>query len=130
MSQGRSGSMATIHADSSAGAFRRLASYAVQAPERLPLEATNLLIAGSIHLIVHLESRQADSRWQGARRFVSSVREVVDADGPLVVSNEIWQPGPSGRAVIASAPSERTIRALESVGHEWTGHDSAGRGGW
>ncbi len=40
MSQGRSGSMCTIHADSSAGVFRRIASYAVQAPERLPLEAT------------------------------------------------------------------------------------------
>ena len=39
MSQGRSGSMCTIHSDSSAGVFRRIASYAVQAPERLPLEA-------------------------------------------------------------------------------------------
>ena len=56
MSQGRSGSMATIHADDSAGVFRRLASYAIQAPERLPLEATNLLIAGAIHLVVHLEA--------------------------------------------------------------------------
>jgi pilus assembly protein CpaF len=129
MSQGRSGSMATIHADSSAGVFRRLASYAVQAPERLPLEATNLLIAGSIHLVVHLESRQggADGR---ARRLVSSVREVVDADGRLVVSNEIWQPGPAGRAVIASAPSERTIAALARAGHEWTGYDPAGTEGW
>ena len=46
MSQGRSGSMCTIHADSSAGVFRRLATYAVQAPERLPLEATMLLSPG------------------------------------------------------------------------------------
>ena len=55
MSQGRSGSMATIHADDSAGVFRRLAAYAIQAPERLPLEATNLLIAGAVHLVVHLD---------------------------------------------------------------------------
>lgn len=123
MSQGRSGSMATIHADSSAGAFRRLASYAVQAPERLPLEATNLLIAGSVHLVVHLESRDKGTGRGGGRRFVSSVREVVDADGPLVISNEIWQPGPSGRAVVASAPSERTITALARAGFEWTGCD-------
>jgi pilus assembly protein CpaF len=39
MSQGRSGSMCTIHSDSSAGVFRRIASYAVQSRERLPLEA-------------------------------------------------------------------------------------------
>jgi Flp pilus assembly CpaF family ATPase len=130
MSQGRSGSMATIHADSSGGVFRRLASYAVQAPERLPLEATNLLIAGSIHLVVHLESRHCGADWQGTRRLVSSVREVVDADGPLVVSNEIWQPGPDGPAMISSAPSERTIAALARAGHEWSGYDPAGTEVW
>ncbi len=61
MSQGRSGSMCTIHADSSSGVFRRIASYAVQAPERLPLEATNLLIAGAVHLVVHLDSEMHDA---------------------------------------------------------------------
>lgn len=55
MSQGRSGSMCTIHADSSLGVFRRLASYAVQAPERLPLESTNMLIAGAIHFVVFVD---------------------------------------------------------------------------
>jgi Flp pilus assembly CpaF family ATPase len=130
MSQGRSGSMATIHADSSAGVFRRLASYAVQAPERLPLEASNLLIAGSVHLVVHLESREAGGADRGARRYIASIREVVDADGPLVVSNEIWQPGPHGRAVIGSAPSERTIAALGRAGYEWTGYDRSEASIW
>jgi pilus assembly protein CpaF len=37
MSQGNDGSMCTIHANSSAGAFGKLAMYAVQAPERLGL---------------------------------------------------------------------------------------------
>ena len=60
MSQGRSGSMCTIHAESSAGVFRRIASYAVQAPERLPLDATNLLIAGALHFVVHLDSEMYD----------------------------------------------------------------------
>ena len=45
MTQGNDGSMATLHASSSKGAFSRLATYAVQAPERLPLEATNLMVA-------------------------------------------------------------------------------------
>ena len=60
MSQGRSGSMCTIHSDSSAGVFRRIASYAVQSRERLPLEATNLLIAGAVHFVVHLDSEIGD----------------------------------------------------------------------
>ena len=62
MSQGRSGSMCTIHSDSSAGVFRRIASYAVQAPERHPLEASNLLIAGAVHLVVHLDSALDEDR--------------------------------------------------------------------
>ena len=61
MSQGRSGSMCTIHADSSAGVFRRIASYAVQATERLPLEASNLLIAGAVHFVVHLDTETYDT---------------------------------------------------------------------
>ncbi len=124
MSQGRSGSMCTIHADSSAGVFRRMASYAVQAAERLPLEATNLLIAGAVHFVVYVsliddalvsgfEEEQGDVRQREAwtadrghavrqgtlRRVVTSVREVVDAEGPMVVSNEIWRPAGGGIAV-------------------------------
>ena len=60
MSQGNDGSMATLHASSSRIAFTRLASYAAQGPERLPLEATNLLVASAVHFVVHLA--RADRR--------------------------------------------------------------------
>jgi Flp pilus assembly CpaF family ATPase len=119
MSQGRSGSMATIHADDSAGAFRRLAAYAIQAPERLPLEAANLLIAGAVHLVVHLD---ADERGRTSEsspaRHVASVREVVGADGPLVVTNEILRPGPDGRGVPAAPLREATLSLLTAHGYE------------
>jgi Flp pilus assembly CpaF family ATPase len=141
MSQGRSGSMCTIHSDSSAGVFRRIASYAVQAPERLPLEASNLLVAGSIHFVVHLDSEIRDDRrvggggsdradWLGAdppdhfpsgsarQRFVSSIREVVDAEGTQVISNEIFRPGPDRRAVAESPIRPGTLRELREVGYE------------
>jgi Flp pilus assembly CpaF family ATPase len=45
MSQGNDGSMCTVHANSSLGAFGKLAMYAIQAPERLNLRATNLMVA-------------------------------------------------------------------------------------
>ena len=115
MSQGRSGSMGTIHADSSAGVFRRIAAYAVQSPERLPLEATNLLIAGAIHYVVHLDVVPAAA---GMRRHVASVREVVDAEGALVISNEIWRPGPGGSAVPGAPLSEASLRALVEAGYQ------------
>ena len=47
MSQGNDGSMTTIHASSSRGAFMKVASYAAQSAEHLSLEDTNLLIAGA-----------------------------------------------------------------------------------
>lgn len=136
MSQGRSGSMCTLHAESSAGVFRRIASYAVQAPERLPLEATNLLIAGALHFVVHLDSTMHDGGrddrpgeepesprdWfppRGPRaRFVSSVREVIDAEGVQVVSNEIYRPGPDRRAVPASPLRSETVAELRNFGFE------------
>jgi Flp pilus assembly CpaF family ATPase len=139
MSQGRSGSMCTIHAESSAGVFRRIASYAVQAPERLPIEATNLLIAGALHFVVHLDSEMHDgdrprevagppegtgegTTWFPARgsrtRFVSSVREVTDAEGVQVVSNEVYRPGPDRRAQPAAPLRAGTVDELRRFGFE------------
>jgi Flp pilus assembly CpaF family ATPase len=120
MSQGRSGSMATIHADSSAGVFRRIASYAVQAPERLPLEATNLLIAGSIHFVVHVDVDEATPRAGSKRpvRRVASVREVVDSDGSMIVSNEVFRPGSGGGAERGAPLRESTAAALGLNGYD------------
>jgi len=152
MSQGRSGSMCTLHAESSAGVFRRIASYAVQAPERLPLDATNLLIAGALHFVVHLDSEMHDDLGtppttalpsdprtegrhpgerpgpatefpaRGARaRFVSSVREVVDAEGVQVISNEIYRPGLDRRAVPSAPLRPDTLDELRRFGYQPAG---------
>ena len=111
MSQGTDGSMATLHASSSRGAFSKLATYAVQAPERLPLEATNLLVANAVHFVVHLAQ-------DGDRRYVASVREVVDAEGPMVVSNEVFRPGPDGRAVPGAPMRNDTLDEFAAVGFD------------
>ena len=111
MSQGNDGSLCTIHANSSEGVFRRIASYAIQSRERLDVVATNLLIAGAVNFVVFIDSRYEVRRTgRIRRRFVSSVREVVDADDRLVISNEIFRPGPDGRAV-PGAP----IRHMEEL---------------
>ena len=111
MSQGTDGSMATLHASSSRGAFSKLATYAIQAPERLPLEATNLLVANAVHFVVYLAQ-------DGDRRYVSSIREVVDAEGPMVVSNEVFRPGPGGRAVPGVPLRNETLDQLAALGFD------------
>ncbi len=121
MSQGNDGSMCTIHANSSQGAFGKLAMYAIQAPERLPLEATNLVVANAIDFVVHLgvsAGATGGGAEGGVRRAVTSVREVVDAEGSMVVSNEVFVPGPSGLAVPGSPMRAHNQDALEAHGFD------------
>lgn len=114
MSQGNDGSMATLHASSSRIAFTRLASYAAQGAERLPLEATNLLVASAVHFVVHL-ARGVDRQ----TRVVSSIREVVGADGPQVISNEVYRPGTDRRArPVPGALRTDTLDDLVDVGFD------------
>ena len=105
MSMGNDGSMGTLHSSSSQGAFTKLAAYAVQGPERLPIEATNLLVAAALHFVVHLDKPRDDD----GKRVVSSVREVVGADGAQIISNEVLapRPGPAGCPGRAAANRHR-----------------------
>ncbi|MFJ9619081.1 CpaF family protein [Streptomyces noursei] len=112
MSQGNDGSLSTIHASTSRGVFTKLASYAAQAPERLSLEATNLMVASAVHFVVHLG-------WDASgRRVVDSVREVVDAEGAQIVSNEVYRPSADGRAVPAAPLRTETLNDLVAAGLE------------
>jgi Flp pilus assembly CpaF family ATPase len=98
MSQGNDGSLSTIHANSSLEVFNRVSTYAIQATERLPVEATHMLIAGAIDFVVFIEKRNEYARGGRLRRFVNSVREVTGIDG-RVLSSEVFAPGPEGTAV-------------------------------
>jgi pilus assembly protein CpaF len=111
MSQGCDGSLATLHASSSRGAFPKLATYTAQSPERLSLEATNLLVANAVAFVVFLVQ-------EGDRRYVASVREVVGAEGPTVATNEAFRPGPDGRAVPGAHLRAETLDELVAVGFD------------
>ena len=115
LSQGNDGSMCTVHADSSGTVFNKLALYAVQSPERLPLEATNLLAASAIDLVVWIAKTKHG-------RFVGSVRHVVAADGPTVVTNELFRPGPVGRAVPGDPIPMELLADLEEAGYDRSLH--------
>lgn len=105
MSQGNDGSLSTIHANSSIEVFNRISTYALQAAENLPVEATHMLIAGSINFVVFMKRKEFPDGV--TRRVVESIREVTGIDG-RVLSSEIFAAGPDGMAIahapIASAP--------------------------
>jgi pilus assembly protein CpaF len=97
MTQGNDGSLSTIHANSSMEVFNRIATYAIQSAERLPIEATHMLIAGAIDFVVFIEKRNDYAQGGRLRRYVSSVREVTGVDN-RVLSSEVFAPGPDGSA--------------------------------
>jgi Flp pilus assembly CpaF family ATPase len=115
MSQGNDGSMTTIHASSSRGAFMKIAAYAAQTSEHLSLEDTCLLIAGAVHFVIQL-AWSADGH-----RCITSIREVTDADGRQVISNEVYTPGPDRRAVPSVPVRAATLEELAAVGYQTTG---------
>src|SRR4051812_15548877 len=121
MSQGNDGSLSTIHSNSSMEVFNRISTYAIQASERLPVDATHMLIAGAIDFVVFQEKRNEYTQGGRLRRFVSSVREVTGVDG-RVLSSEVFAPSRDGRAV-PHAPAS-CLDELAAFGYD------PSRGGW
>jgi pilus assembly protein CpaF len=111
MSQGNNGSMCTMHADSTRSVFPKLAAYVSMAETGLPIDSVNLLLATALHFVVHIEIID------GVRR-VTSVREVVDADGATIVSNEVFRPGPDGWAIPGFPFRDSTARLFEDSGFD------------
>lgn len=111
MSQGNNGSMCTMHADSTRTIFPKLAAYVAMAETGLPVDTINLLIASALHLVVQIDVIN------GIRR-VSSVREVVDADGARIVSNEVYRPGPDGRAIPGYPMRDGSLEMLAAHGFD------------
>ncbi|MCL3820191.1 CpaF family protein [Aeromicrobium wangtongii] len=104
MSQGNDGSLSTIHANSSLEVFNRICTYAIQSAERLPADATMMLIAGAIDFVVFVERRNEYASGGNLRRVITSVREVNGVDG-RVLSSEVFAEGPDGSVVPAAAVS-------------------------
>lgn len=129
MTQGRDGSLCSIHAHSSEGTFNRFTQYAVQAPERLDPVACAVLVANAVDLVVFVD-QEDPAGGTGRQRFIGSIREVVGADGQLIASNEVFAPAPDGRAMPSVAPTTRRMNRLVRAGLDrelFAAHLVAGR---
>ena len=118
MTQGNDGSLSTIHCNSSADVVNKIGTYAIQAPERLPWEATVRLVASALDFIVFIRRRR---RGEGQRRVIESVREVagVTEDGQLA-TNELWGVNDLGEVVRSHAVQVRCQDDL--IGAGWAPH--------
>jgi pilus assembly protein CpaF len=123
MSQGNNGSMCTMHADSTRSVFPKLAAYVSMAETGLPVETVNLLLSTALHLVVHIDVDE------GLRR-VTSVREVVDADGGRIVSNEVFALGRDGVLAAAAPLRDATATLLARHGFDSRDHQRPVWGSW
>ncbi len=121
MSQGNDGSMCTIHSDSSGSSFNKIAMYALQAPERLSFEASQMLAASAIDLVV-FQNRTPYGR------FVQSIRQVSGYDGSQVQTNELFWPDEYGRGVPGDPIPTAVLDKLIACGYDPMFHQA--REGW
>jgi pilus assembly protein CpaF len=112
MTQGRDGSMCTIHAASARHVFDRAVMYGLLPPHALPVEASAHLFASAVDFVVHV----ADDR-VGAdappRRRVHTVLEVVGAEGQTIASNEVFRSddGAAPARPVSGLPLRQATRA-------------------
>lgn len=119
--------MCTVHANTARGVFRRLQMYAMLPPHRLAPEDTAVLIANAVDFVVHLDKQRVGDRIE---RYVTSVVEVRDTDGSEVAANEVFRPGPDGRAEPTGMVHDATLQALERAGLRPGAVSGNGKGGW
>jgi pilus assembly protein CpaF len=114
MTQGNDGSLSTIHANSSSDVVHKIATYAIQAPERLPWAATVRLVATALDFVVFVRRLRDES---GQRRAVESVREIagISDDGQLQ-TNELWTRDQLGEIVRRHGVQVRAQDDLIAVG--------------
>ncbi len=122
MSQGNDGSLSTIHANSSMEVFNRIATYALQAQENLPVEASHMLIAGSINFVVFMRKSNTYETGGSLQRGVESIREVTGVDG-RVLSSEVFALS-SGGSAVAHAP----LTCADELAH--FGYDPSPQARW
>ncbi|MEO7844365.1 MAG: ATPase, T2SS/T4P/T4SS family [Nocardioides sp.] len=93
MTQGNDGSLSTIHANSATDVVEKVATYAIQAPERLPWEASLRLFANAIDFVVFIRRVRTES---GQVRVVEEVLETARVEDGMFKSNQLWGRDPDG----------------------------------
>ncbi len=93
MNTGHEGSIGTIHANSPAQALDKLATYAMMAEERFPMDELNRMIASNIELVLQLGWNPLTGK-----RQLTHIYEVVGSEQGRLLGQDLWRPGESSHA--------------------------------
>jgi len=114
MTQGNDGSLSTIHARNAYEVFNRINTYALQAEERMPREATRSLIAGGLDFVLFMRKDRAT----GQRRL-TTVLEINGDTGDGIATSEIFTTGPGGNIIFNPGVTD-VMRADDLRAAGWT----------
>jgi pilus assembly protein CpaF len=125
MTQGRDGSMCTMHAASARHVFDRALMYGLLPPYELPVEASAHLFASAVDFVVFVGDQRSTTD-AARRRSVHTLLEVVSADGATIAANEVCSADADGVARLAPG---LTLRAATRADLERAGmvHDTGAR---
>ena len=113
MNSGAKGSLCSLHADSSAEVFNKLATLAAQSPQHLDFGVTYALAAAAIDFTVFVQ------RDRDGHPVVASIREVSGFDGERPLTNEIFASDPDGHAYPTGVPlSDSRAGAIAEAGFD------------
>lgn len=113
MTHGEDGSMCSMHAGDIEDVFDRLLIYGSMSEMRPDPTVTAMMVANAVRWVVYLG-------WDvHQQRRVAAVRELIGADGKQIISNAVWEPDETGRAVpTGTRLTERSERALADHGFD------------
>jgi Flp pilus assembly CpaF family ATPase len=112
MNLGLDGSLATLHASSSAEVSDRLIQIGLQTRERLEPATTMRLAASAIDFIIQL------GRTVDGTRVITSVREVCGSLDDQLCTGEVYRPGPDRRAAFHVRPEHKSLDRLTEYGYD------------
>ncbi len=108
MNTGHEGSMTTLHASGGRDALRRLESMVLMAGTEMPVAVVRQHVAGSVHVIVHVQRGQ-----DGVRR-VGEVLEVAGMEGDVILTQDAFRYDPQ-RGFVSAAISSQFVERFREV---------------
>jgi Flp pilus assembly CpaF family ATPase len=124
MHSGATGSLTSLHANSARDAVARMTAIALSAQRPVSVEALHALVGGALPFVVHLAM---DDRADSRARYVAGVVEICGVgEGGRVAMNEIYRPGPDGRAEpTGTVPARMDELVAAGFDRAWLDHPAA-----
>ncbi len=114
MNTGHDGSIGTIHSNSPSQALDKLATYAMMAEERMPIDELNKTIAQNIELVLQLGWNPLTGK-----RQLTHIYEVAGTENGKILGQDLWAPDGEERSSYTGG-IPRCVQKMKRKGVQYT----------